>query len=289
MLRFIPIVIFKSKPVLKIEKSIKISPYILRILKTPDNHRIYAIWLWMKNRFKNGCYYNYNESSVARELGVSRNMIRKYADIFLEKSWCRIHHNNLIFIKHAQHPLKRPNKKCLQLIKIRTFGHHYTNYISAFQAFLIEDAQRKQLYARQTVKPPVHHEKEFRQTFIENGGWGPFTVKRTAELFDVSIATASRILRRLANEGWFERYVPQPHLLSTDVYEFQAKFESPNQNSPDWKKRRAITEKNGVMRIHTCDFTVVQYKGQFLVCYNGYIRWRNRQGLSLSGNSPSAA
>jgi len=59
----------------------------------------YAAFCYFKYLYKNSCIYNYTSQKLAIRTKYSPSFIRKNVKLFLEKGWCRMHGNNLIFNK----------------------------------------------------------------------------------------------------------------------------------------------------------------------------------------------
>jgi hypothetical protein len=247
-----------------IKEKIQISPRILHKLRRRNDLKLYAVWLCLKRRFSNSCFYNYTIASFARTIGLSRTSVKKYISIFLRWEWCRLHAGNLVFCKHTQLPGKQKNKKCLQIVSIGVEEHSIEEYLLALQSFSVEDALRKQQFARARSKG---RDKAYRAAFRENNQWEPFTVKRASELFSISHATASRWLRKLANKGWFQRVTIRPWLQATSLEDLL-------ENKTNREKLRWAVSHNdcGDAIYHTERFSLIPYKGNMLVCYPSYIR-----------------
>lgn len=62
----------------------------------------YAAFCYFKYLYRNGCIYNYNSQKLATKSKYSAAFIRKHVRLFLEKGWCRMHGNNLIFNKSSK-------------------------------------------------------------------------------------------------------------------------------------------------------------------------------------------
>lgn len=58
-----------------------------------------AAFCYFKFLYKNGCIYNYNSQKLSYKSKYSASFIRKMMKRFLDKGWCRMHGNNLIFNK----------------------------------------------------------------------------------------------------------------------------------------------------------------------------------------------
>jgi len=56
-----------------------------------------AMFIYLKNRYDNGCIYKYTQVKLAAKFGISRSAVRKHVKWFLDNGWCHIHEGNLIF------------------------------------------------------------------------------------------------------------------------------------------------------------------------------------------------
>lgn len=77
--------------------------YILE-LQQQGNLKKFATFIYMKALFKNSCVFKYNIKSLAKKSKLSRHIVRKNINFFLEQGWCKIHCGNLIFTKYSRTP-----------------------------------------------------------------------------------------------------------------------------------------------------------------------------------------
>jgi len=61
------------------------------------NERKYATFLYLRQHFKKGCFYNYTHDSFSAESGLSKSTVRKYIKFFINAGWCYKHSGNLMF------------------------------------------------------------------------------------------------------------------------------------------------------------------------------------------------
>jgi len=73
---------------------------LLTIMELNDagHLRHYAVWLKLKNIYKNGCYYKYNNNKLHNQTGLSNTALRKYIQFFLDNKWCHLRDGNLCFV-----------------------------------------------------------------------------------------------------------------------------------------------------------------------------------------------
>ena len=69
------------------------------------------IWVAMKSRFKTGVYYNWTYRSVAKEVGVSPETIRKHLPLLIKEGMAEISGKNLRMVGIEK--LKRGKRTCI--------------------------------------------------------------------------------------------------------------------------------------------------------------------------------
>jgi hypothetical protein len=172
----------------------------------------YAVWIYLKSKFSNSCYYKYNKAKMARDGGVSRSLIQKYVPMFLRWDWCSLHCGNLVFNKHSQLPDKKEKKRTLLLIRHECQEWSIDGLLDAIRVFLIKNAQRRQVHATDK-KRGDRRIRAARESFQGLS----FSVLKAAKLFRTSVTNGGRILRDLAKKGWYER-IEQPLELMFNRY-----------------------------------------------------------------------
>jgi len=59
----------------------------------------YAMFLYLKSKYRNSCIYSYSQKKLSEKFGISRSSAKKHVSLFLELGWCRMSADNLIFNK----------------------------------------------------------------------------------------------------------------------------------------------------------------------------------------------
>lgn len=59
----------------------------------------YSLFLYLKSKYRNSCFYNYSQNRLSKEFGISRASAKKHIALFLKLGWCRMSAKHLIFNK----------------------------------------------------------------------------------------------------------------------------------------------------------------------------------------------
>jgi hypothetical protein len=85
----------------------------------------YVVFLKIKAKYPNSCFYAYTQKRLSAKTGIPLNCIRKCVKVFLERGWCRMHCNNLIF-----NPLKTFDEHKQRLITSINLGKPIKDILS---------------------------------------------------------------------------------------------------------------------------------------------------------------
>lgn len=78
-----------------------------------DNLDTLRIWVAMKSRYKTGVYYNWTYRSVAKEVGVSPETVRKHLPLLIKEGMAEISGKNLRMVGIEK--LKKGKRTCIQI------------------------------------------------------------------------------------------------------------------------------------------------------------------------------
>lgn len=78
-----------------------------------DNLDTLRIWVAMKSRYRTGVYYNWTYRSVAKEVGVSPETIRKHLPLLIKEGMAEISGKNLRMVGIEK--LKKGKRTCIQI------------------------------------------------------------------------------------------------------------------------------------------------------------------------------
>ena len=94
-----PTVVVKNP---KLRKSLKLRFYQIEQALSKNELRVLSIFIFLKTRFENGCYYGSIENRISKKSGLSRTALRKYLTLFRNRGWVVQRDGNLCFgsVKH---------------------------------------------------------------------------------------------------------------------------------------------------------------------------------------------
>jgi hypothetical protein len=102
----------------------------------------YAIFLKMKSKYCNSCFYNYTQKNLSVKSGISLSTVRKYVKIFIDRGWCRLHRvkgkYNLLFT-----PLKSFDDNKLRLITSLDFGKPIKDILNDLYLIILRNKQNQ--------------------------------------------------------------------------------------------------------------------------------------------------
>lgn len=113
-----------------------------------DNLDTLRIWVAMKSRYKTGVFYNWTYRSVAKEVGVSPETIRKHLPLLIKEGMAEVSGKNLRMVGIEK--LKKGKKTCI-LIPIHK---DKSNQILEFRNAIIRnntDKQRKAIQKKSNI------------------------------------------------------------------------------------------------------------------------------------------
>lgn len=171
----------------------------------------FAIFLHLKSKFNNSCYFKYSHRQYAKDVGLSVNTARKYVKMFVDRGWCRWHHGNLVFNRLRQFN-ENPIKK---ILPFNVMGGIQKIYEELCYEIMIH----KQMQHEELIKVNADHKSprnledfkiakkiiEKRKIKVEDlpgvGDRMKLSVKRIASMFGCSAGSAVNMIKRLKKRG----------------------------------------------------------------------------------------
>jgi hypothetical protein len=193
---------------------IRIAPKMIRELLKRGKLKHYAVWLYMKYRFRNGCYYGFSWRSLAIKLGISRDMVKRYVVKFVSWGWCRFKTGHKLathLIFNRQQDITVPGTEIMNVFtyKQRIVKHTIKGILNALYAFTLENAERQRQYMRElkaSVGSSINPDRAKAAQIIAENHLVDLTVKRAGRLLHTSSRNANKIILNLErDEKWFSR------------------------------------------------------------------------------------
>lgn len=183
---------------------------LLKHLASQQWLKEYASFLYYKSFFANSTYYAYNYSKIGRIVGQSRWKVKRRIDFFLERGWCREHHNNLTFIA----PEKILSEE-LGLERSLTFtikGNTEKEIQDCIYALLLElrITQCKYAYLKKVDADNVHKLSKDQRRSRAKPYW---QVLSNSALKDIWGLTPQHIVKKLESKGLLQVFRPKVEFL----------------------------------------------------------------------------
>ncbi len=192
---------------------ISIHPHLIVEIQSMNLEKEFSDFLLLKIKYRNGCFYNYTQSSIAKVMGWSRTKVRRLLAIFLKHGWCFIHNSNLCFKnlhKIYNADKKHRSKKSIllnlkQKTKEQIFAQLTLNILATKQRHIKKAiAVRTDLNSRNpsTFKSARKSERKFRRQLTngEKSNHIRTSLICLGKFFNRSAMTASRRIKLLRDQ-----------------------------------------------------------------------------------------
>lgn len=185
-----------------------------------EEKRALAIVLFVKFHHTNSRIYNFSYDTIAKKLGLSRYIAKKYVDLIIEKGWGKISSDNDFVVhsfkvileryqckKHTIQVLKTDKisdiveKLNFIIFKRNIFTQKYVQKLKSYEQYSRKDCDAYDLSLKKyktLVRAKKEHPGITHGVFVDQCILG---LRRIAELLKCSIGTASKFIKSMVSKN----------------------------------------------------------------------------------------